>query len=60
LSGAHRLSTAELSTKAKTSGEEYLKEVADEFSPEHLVNEGSAEDNAQSSDKEIKVDNIGK
>lgn len=60
MSGAHRLAVSELSVKSKTSGQAYLNQVGDEMSSEHLANEGSEEDNQQSSDKEIKIDNIQK
>ena len=45
MSGAHNLATGEI--PEGTKGEEYKKELYAEFSPEHLANEGSKEDNAK-------------
>ncbi len=53
MSGAARLSVGELSVEAKgKKGKAYLDAVYAEFSPEHQVNEGSEEDNEETSDKE--------
>lgn len=52
LSGAHRLGTGELSEEHPDStGEEYLKQVQEELTGDHAANEGSEEDNTQTSDK---------
>lgn len=42
MSGAHNLATGEV--KVGTKGEEYKKDMYEEFSPESLANEGSKED----------------
>lgn len=50
--GARNLAVSEmtLENKGKTR-DAYLDSVYREFSPEHHVNEGSKQDNAQTSDK---------
>ena len=42
MSGAHNLATGEI--KEGTTGEVYKNDLYQEFSPEHLANEGSLED----------------
>lgn len=52
MSGAHRLGVGELSEEAKgLKGEAYLKAVEAEMTGDHAANEGSKEDNANSSGK---------
>ncbi len=52
LSGAHNLGVGELSEEAKgLKGEAYLKAVEAEMTGDHAANEGSLEDNEQTSDK---------
>lgn len=49
--GAHNLAVSELTEEAKGKrGKEYLDAVSKEFG-DHRINEGSEEDNAQTSDK---------
>ena len=53
MSGAHNLGVGELSEEAKgLKGEAYLEAVEEEMTGDHAVNEGSEEDNKETSDKE--------
>lgn len=59
MSGAHRLAVSELSEYAKDKkGEAYLSAVEAEF--KENATEGSEADNKETSDKMIKVNNLGK
>lgn len=52
MSGAHRLNVSEMSIEDEgKTGEEYLTAVEEEMTGDHAADEGSAEDNAQTSDK---------
>jgi hypothetical protein len=52
MSGAKRLAVSELSEEAKgLKGKAYLDAVEKEFKQDHVVNEGSEEDNEETSDK---------
>jgi len=50
MSGAHRLAVSELS-KSKSKGDKYLSEVQSEMTGDHVMNEGTEQDNKKTSDK---------
>lgn len=61
MSGAHRLQVSEMTLKNKNSRDEkYLNDVEDEMVKENAANEGSSEDNADTSDKLFPEHRIGK
>lgn len=50
--GVHQLQVSELTIEAKgKKGEAYLQAVEDEMTGDHPTNEGSEEDNKETSDK---------
>lgn len=53
MSGAHRLANSELAIKAKgKTGEAYLNAVEEEMTGDHAADEGSEQDNEETTDKQ--------
>ncbi len=59
MAGGKRLGVGEV-TLRDLRGQELINALSEELTGDHAANEGSLEDNAETSDKDTKTDNIGK